>query len=301
MKTGDEYEEKCLLGRGAFGRVVKVVRKSDGKIFALKAMSEKSETMANDEAAILNHLKRVEGTVTLVAKFKHRKEHCLLMEFCGWGDLETLIRIRGRLTEPEVRLICKQLVETLASIHKAKIIHLDLKPANIFIGEGMKLKVGDFGIAAKIEVKTWGVCGTPGFIAPEVLADKKHTTKADVWSLGMIALVLLTGKMPCHVKFHPSQYDSTRLSPEASDFIVKSMHRQPAIRKTAQELKSHPFLTQGQCPGSLGLKVFFLPPQGHLVMAAPLPKRPLSLTTNKKTHKKAKALHGTTESHDATP
>jgi polo-like kinase 1 len=146
-----------------------------------------------------------------------------------------LIPNRKRITEPELRYYLSQLIHSLQYLHHKLVIHRDLKLGNIFLDANMKVKVGDFGLAAKLEnenEKRMTVCGTPNYIAPELLEGKKgHSFEVDIWSSGVIMYTLLIGKPPFQSKDVKSTYkrivanqysypDDIYVSQDAKDLIA---------------------------------------------------------------------------------
>lgn len=124
--------------------------------------------------------------------------------------MSDLLNNRKRITEIETRYYLQQLVGSLQYLHKNLVIHRDLKLGNLFIDANMKLKVGDFGLATRLEhehEKKMTVCGTPNYIAPELLEGKKgHSFEVDIWSTGVIMYTLLVGKPPFQSKDVKSTY-----------------------------------------------------------------------------------------------
>ena len=119
--------------------------------------------------------------------------------------MSDLLTARKRITEAETRYYLHQLVSSLQYLHRHLVIHRDLKLGNIFIDAHMRIKVGDFGLATKLEhpdERRMTVCGTPNYIAPELLdeAKKGHSFEVDVWSTGVIMYTLLVGKPPFQSK-----------------------------------------------------------------------------------------------------
>jgi serine/threonine protein kinase len=114
-----------------------------------------------------------------------------------------MIKRRKRLTEPEASYLIKQLLESVQYIHNENVIHRDLKLGNLFIDRNLNVKVGDFGLATRLEDKNEKrktICGTPNYIAPEVIQNDKakrgHSFEVDVWSMGVILYTILIGKPP---------------------------------------------------------------------------------------------------------
>lgn len=106
---------------------------------------------------------------------------------------------RRILTEPETRFFMKQITHGVSYLHNNKIIHRDLKLGNLLLDDNLVVKIGDFGLAAQIEYdgeRKKTLCGTPNYIAPEILMKKGHSFEVDVWSIGCIMYTLLVGKPP---------------------------------------------------------------------------------------------------------
>lgn len=107
------------------------------------------------------------------------------------------------LTEPETRFFMKQIVQGVIYLHNRKIIHRDLKLGNLFLDNELIVKIGDFGLAATIEFdgeRKKTLCGTPNYIAPEILTKKGHSFEVDIWSIGCIMYTLLLGRPPFETK-----------------------------------------------------------------------------------------------------
>lgn len=169
-----------------------------------------------------------------------------------------LIRRRKRLTETEVRYYMAQLVEGVRYMHENKVIHRDLKLGNLFLTDKLEIKIGDFGLATKLvtdEDRRKTVCGTPNYIAPEVLDSQTgdgHSYEVDIWSLGVIMFTLLCGKPPFETSNVKSTYKRIRasaytfpshvvLSKEAKSLISWTLNREPRTRPSLEQLASHAF------------------------------------------------------------
>ena len=130
--------------------------------------------------------------------------------------MNELLRRRKRLTELEVQCYVNQIVSALKNVHGQRIIHRDLKLGNLFLSEKMEIKVGDFGLATKLEYegeKKRTICGTPNYIAPEILEGKTgHSYEVDVWSLGVIIYTLLIGKPPFETSDVKTTYRRIRMN-----------------------------------------------------------------------------------------
>ena len=163
---------------------------------------------------------------------------------------------RKTFSEPEVRYIVKQIALACDYLHNNKIVHRDLKLGNLFLNEEMDVKVGDFGLATKISnesVRKLTLCGTPNYIAPEVLMKTGHSFEVDVWSLGCIVYTLVVGKPPfetddlknTYKKIRTNEYTIPEFVPiETKVFIDKMLRLNPKERPSMNEILKDSFLTQ---------------------------------------------------------
>ena len=129
----------------------------------------------------------------------------MTLELCEAGSLMDMLRRRKRFTEPESRYFMVQLIGACHYMHTHQVIHRDLKLGNLFLDADMNVKVGDFGLAALIEnpgERKKTICGTPNYIAPEVLFDTAngHSFEVDTWSIGVILYTLVVGRPPFQTK-----------------------------------------------------------------------------------------------------
>jgi polo-like kinase 1 len=139
-----------------------------------------------------------------VAQFTHFFEDSenvyILLELCAHQSMNELLKRRKRLHEIEVKCYTLQIINALKYLHSHRIIHRDLKLGNLFLNDKMMIKLGDFGLATKLDFegeKKRTICGTPNYIAPEVLEGRAgHSYEVDIWSLGVIIYTLIIGKPP---------------------------------------------------------------------------------------------------------
>ena len=153
-----------------------------------------------------------------VCDFKHffeDRDNCyILLELCEFQSMNELIKRRKRLTELETSYYLSQLINAVSYMHMENVIHRDLKLGNLFLDKNLHIKVGDFGLAIKVstsEEKRKTICGTPNYIAPEVIEQDKekrgHSFEVDIWSMGVICYTLLVGKPPFESKDVKSTYE----------------------------------------------------------------------------------------------
>ena len=176
------------------------------------------------------------------------------MDFARGGELFFMLREKGQMSESTVRFYTSQLVLAFEHLHSNKILYRDLKPENILLDHEGNIVLTDFGLA-KIIVETNSFCGTPDYIPPEIILNKKYTRSVDWWQLGILIYELLTG----HTPFFHHNVDkmfqfilekplkkNPYLSETVFDLISKLLIKDPLLRlghssKDAEEIKSHPF------------------------------------------------------------
>ena len=221
----------------------------------------------------------------------------ILLELCPNQSLNELLRRRKRLHELEVMYYTKQIIDSLLYLHKNRVIHRDLKLGNLFINEKLELKLGDFGLATKLDFdgeRKRTICGTPNYIAPEVLEGKNgHSYEVDIWSLGVIIYTLIIGKPPFETSDVKKTYDRIRknsyafpdhigISDEAKDLIQWILNNEPDNRPTLQDIIDHKFLSYDTpdqlhpsllaCPPSSSMIKKYLPADFQVTMRS-MPKR----------------------------
>ncbi|KAL0616938.1 Serine/threonine-protein kinase PLK1 [Plecturocebus cupreus] len=196
-------------------------------------------------------------------------------------DLEQLLersllelhKRRKALTEPEARYYLRQIVLGCQYLHRNRVIHRDLKLGNLFLNEDLEVKIGDFGLATKVEYdgeRKKTLCGTPNYIAPEVLSKKGHSFEVDVWSIGCIMYTLLVGKPPfetsclkeTYLRIKKNEYSIPKhINPVATSLIQKMLQTDPTARPTINELLNDEFFTSGYIPARLPITCLTIPPR----------------------------------------
>ncbi|KAF7649027.1 hypothetical protein LDENG_00148400 [Lucifuga dentata] len=200
-----KYEaENTFFSIGGFGRVELVqLKREESKTFAMKILKKRHivDTRQQEHIRSEKHIMteaHCDFIVRLYRTFKDRKYLYMLMEACLGGELWTILRDRGAFDDSTTRFYTACVVEALAYLHAKGIIYRDLKPENLILDSRGYAKLVDFGFAKKTGLgkKTWTFCGTPEYVAPEIILNKGHDVSADYWSLGILMYELLTGSPP---------------------------------------------------------------------------------------------------------
>uniref|UniRef100_A0A8C1VI91 Calcium/calmodulin-dependent protein kinase IGb n=1 Tax=Cyprinus carpio TaxID=7962 RepID=A0A8C1VI91_CYPCA len=256
----DVFEFMEVLGSGAFSEVFMVKERKTGKLFALKCVKKKNKRDVNleNEIAVLRRIKH-DNVVCLEDFYESRTHYYLVMQLVSGGELFDRILDRGMYSEADASLVIRQVLEAVSYLHKNGIVHRDLKPENLLYyspDENSKIMISDFGLS-KMEEK--GImstaCGTPGYVAPEVLAQKPYSKAVDCWSIGVITYILLCGYPPFYEetetrlfsKIMKAQYEFDSpfwddISESAKDFIRNMMQKNPKMRYDTEQALRHPWI-----------------------------------------------------------
>ncbi|XP_061831594.1 myosin light chain kinase family member 4 [Nerophis lumbriciformis] len=263
-----------VLGGGRFGQVHKCVENSSGLTLAAKiirAKSQKEKDLVRNEIQVMNQLNH-SNLIQLYAAFESRHDIILVMEYVEGGELfDRIIDENCNLTEFDTVLFIRQICEGLQYMHKMYILHLDLKPENILCVSRAtnKIKIIDFGLARRYRPreKLKVNFGTPEFLAPEVINYEFVSFPTDMWSLGVITYMLLSGLSPflgdddnetlnnilaCQWNFEEEEF--TDVSDEAKDFITRLLVKSKSWRMGAAESLRHPWLSDQSLHYKLHLK-----------------------------------------------
>lgn len=251
-----------VLGGGRFGQVHKCVENSSGLTLAakvIKARSQKEKEVVKNEIQVMNNLDHA-NLIQLYAAYESRNDIILVLEYVGGGELfDRIIDENYKLTELDAVVFIRQICDGLQHMHKMYILHLDLKPENILCVSRVtnKVKIIDFGLARiyKPREKLQVNFGTPEFLAPEVINYEFVSFNTDMWSLGVITYMLLSGLCPflgdtdnetlnnilaCQWNFEEQEFTDT--SDQAKDFISRLLIVNKSWRMTAGEALRHPWL-----------------------------------------------------------
>uniref|UniRef100_T1IIR3 Protein kinase domain-containing protein n=1 Tax=Strigamia maritima TaxID=126957 RepID=T1IIR3_STRMM len=261
----DVWEIIGELGDGAFGKVYKAKSRENGTLAAAKICELKGEDELDDfvvEIEILSECNHP-NVVSLYEAFFFEDKLWMLIEFCEVGAVDSImVDLEKALTESQIRYICREICHALDFLHKARVIHRDLKAGNILLTLDGNVKLADFGVSAKNKhtlQKRDSFIGTPYWMAPEVVLcetfrDNPYDYKVDIWSLGITLIELAQIEPPNHEmspmrvllkiqKSDPPSLDNPyKWSKDFSDFLAQCLIKDPASRPSAEDLLRHSFV-----------------------------------------------------------
>jgi serine/threonine protein kinase len=197
----DDFTLGVTLGTGSFGRVRLATKTADNTVWAIK-MLKKSEVIRLQQVEHMLSEKSIlmeidhPFIVNCAAAFQDPAYLYLSLEFVVGGEFFTHLRKAGRLDNNASKFYCAQIALIFEYLHGLDIIYRDLKPENLLLDQQGYLKITDFGFAKKVTFKTYTLCGTPEYIAPEVLLNKGHGKGVDWWTLGILTYEMLAGQPP---------------------------------------------------------------------------------------------------------
>ncbi|CAD8135671.1 unnamed protein product [Paramecium pentaurelia] len=261
----DIYTNIKVLGKGTFAKVFlghKIINKSKFavKTFQKSALIDKKNTQRQGLINEINILRSCDhpNIIKLYEIYESEDYIYLVMELLQGGELFDIILETPFFLESKIALIMFKIFDALEYLHTKNIMHRDIKLENILLkdkSENFDLKIADFGLASYTESELLiKRCGTPGYVAPEILDDQKYNEKVDVFSAGIILYILLTGQAPfygnslddvieknrvCQINFQ-----GLKISQDAQDLLYKTLEPNPKNRISSLEALSHPFISR---------------------------------------------------------
>uniref|UniRef100_A0A3P8V4F7 Serine/threonine-protein kinase DCLK2 n=1 Tax=Cynoglossus semilaevis TaxID=244447 RepID=A0A3P8V4F7_CYNSE len=261
----DKYKVGKVIGDGNFAVVKECVERSTGQEFALKIIDKArccgKEHLIENEVAVLRRV-RHPSIIELIEVDETPTQLFLVMELVKGGDLFDAITSSTKYSERDASAMVFNLAGAIKYLHHMNIVHRDIKPENLLVCEypdGTKsLKLGDFGLATVVEGPLYTVCGTPTYVAPEIIAETGYGLKVDIWAAGVIAYILLCGFPPFRsennvqeelfdqilrgkLEFPSPDWDTISLP--AKMLISQMLQVNVEARFTADEVLSHPWVT----------------------------------------------------------
>jgi serum/glucocorticoid-regulated kinase 2 len=260
LKIGD-FDLLKVIGKGSFGKVMQVKKKDTGRIYAMKII-KKAHIVERDEVTHTMAERHVLGKlhhpfiVPLKYSFQSADKLYLCLAFVNGGELFFHLQEEGRFTEDRAKFYVAELLSALECLHNLNIIYRDLKPENILLDYTGHIALCDFGLC-KLNVKdgnkTNTFCGTPEYLAPEVLLQAGYTKSVDWWTLGILLYEMISGLPPFYDENVNVMYNkilndplvfNDDISDNAVDILKKLLNRDGNARlgaKGAQEIRSHAY------------------------------------------------------------
>lgn len=257
IRIGNYYHKYEQIGKGAYSTVYKAYHNDLSKIFAVKEINisihKKNIERFREEIFLMNKFDH-QNILKLYETIEDDNYIYLILEYCENGDLKNFLSKRP-MKEKNVRKFMKQIVSGLQYLNNKNVYHRDLKPQNILLTKDYTIKISDFGLAKTCESDTLldTICGSPMYMAPEIMKYKKYDTKADLWSLGVIFYQMLTGKTPYTARSHSELMNNIEnqdvifpkcicVTKEGLDLLLKLLQKKSDERMTWDELFKHAWL-----------------------------------------------------------
>mmetsp|Transcript_25028 Transcript_25028/g.82012 ORF Transcript_25028/g.82012 Transcript_25028/m.82012 type:complete len:540 (-) Transcript_25028:125-1744(-) len=258
-----DFDLLKVIGKGSFGKVMLVRKKDTGEVFAMKVLHKTSVLQGGQvehTKAERNILQQVQHPflVGLRYAFQNEAKLYMVLDYLNGGELFFHLKNSGRFDEPRVRIYSAELVLALGHLHSLGIVYRDLKPENVLLDKDGHIRITDFGLAKKnvtdnASAKTF--CGTPEYLAPEILHGTGHGRAVDWWSLGTLMFEMLNSLPPFYDTNLNQMYKKILKDPlvfpsffsaNSKDVLTKLLDRNPETRlgsheSDAEEIKAHPF------------------------------------------------------------
>ncbi|XP_033325896.2 ribosomal protein S6 kinase like isoform X3 [Megalopta genalis] len=194
----------CVIAKGAYGKVYKILKQDTGKVYALKAISkakvvtENGVMQAKQEVAIQRLVGHHPFILNCTHKWQGRKTLYILTDYVGGGELFSLVEECGALPENVVRIYVAEIALAIDFLHNVGVVHRDIKATNVLLDVEGHAVIIDFGLAKWLThaERTNTLCGTPEYMAPEILKRQYYGQEVDWWSLGVLACIMLTNQYP---------------------------------------------------------------------------------------------------------
>lgn len=261
--TIDDFELLKVVGKGSFGKVMQVKKKDTGKIYAMKVL-KKAHLVARKQVAHTQTERKVLENidhpfiVSLRFAFQTEDKLYMVLDYFTGGELFFHLKNTGRFSEERAKFYAAEIISALECLHKHTIVYRDLKPENVLLDEEGHIRLTDFGLSKESvagNALTHTFCGTPEYLAPEVIHGAGYGKAVDWWSLGTLLYEMLTGLPPFYNQNLHVMYEKiirakltfpSYMSKEARDLLSGLLERDPKIRlgsgeTDAEEIKSHPF------------------------------------------------------------
>lgn len=249
-----------VIGKGSFSRIFKALDSRTNKIVAVKCVKLKKLTpqckkLLISEISLLKSINHP-NIIKCLDHFITDKMIYIILEYCPKGDLSQFLQ-NNHLEENEVKMYFLQLIESVKYLRDNKIMHRDIKPTNILMSSDNELKLSDFGLAKRYQkpsLLSETICGSPLYMAPELLFEKQYTNTCDVWSLGIVLYEMLFKNVPFEANTLPelknklihNSLEITNISENCKDLLKRLLEKDDRRRISWEELFNHEWLSKSE-------------------------------------------------------
>ncbi|XP_016953680.1 serine/threonine-protein kinase GG21441 [Drosophila biarmipes] len=258
----DSYILGPIIGDGNFAIVLKIIHRQTGHTYALKIIDKNKckgkEHYIDAEVRVMKKLDHP-NIISLIMNVDKHTNMYLVLEYVSGGDLFDAITHVTRFSESQTRIMIRHLASAMSYLHSMRIVHRDIKPENLLVeldehGNVRELKLADFGLACEVNELLFAVCGTPTYVAPEILLEVGYGLKIDVWAAGIILYILLCGFPPFVAPDNQQEplFDAiitgiyefpdpywTDVGDGVRDLIANMLQSDPNVRFTSEDILDH--------------------------------------------------------------
>lgn len=258
--TLEDFVLLKTVGKGSFGKVVQVRHKGDGNIYAMKILKKEMVIRRRQYEHTLSERRILENInhpfiVSLRFAFQSESRLYMVFDFFNGGELYHYLSETGKFSEDRARFYCAEIMSGLGYLHERGIVYRDLKPENLILDSEGHIRIADFGLSKEnVEGDNiTSICGTPEYLAPEILRKRPYGASVDWWSLGTLLYEMITGLPPYYDRNRQTMYRKIleadmeppdHMSLEAVDLCQKMLIREPTLRlgyNGVKELQEHAF------------------------------------------------------------
>ncbi|PSR71716.1 hypothetical protein PHLCEN_2v12420 [Hermanssonia centrifuga] len=261
-----DFDIHRTLGTGSFGRVHLVRSKHNLRFYAIKVLSKEKIVRMKQVSHTRNEQMMLQAVqhpfiINLWGTFQDSTNLYMVMDFVPGGELFTLLRRSNRFPDPVAKFYAAEVALALNYLHNLDIIYRDLKPENILLNFDGHIKIADFGFAKYCNNTAWTLCGTPDYLAPEIIGNARYNKSVDWYALGVLIYEMLSGLPPFHepdaspvvlyekIAQGPTCIRWPAFNTNATDLILKFMERDPSkrygnLRHGAGDVFAHPWFRE---------------------------------------------------------